>query len=385
MTFESERTKGCAVSVLHVIDNLNPGGTENQCFQIANRTRGQYLSTHLLTLNASGPLLKTFEVAGIPVCEYPISGGFYRPRSLVQILRIAQYMKRQEFDVVQTYGFYSSIPGVLAARIARIPVIIAGKRDMNEVLPRINLLAEKWVWRFSHLIVVNAKRIRDHLIRSEKIAAEKIRVIYNGVDVPNNEIGVRKSLDPGHLAVGMVANFREQKDHATYLEAARLVNEKQGGVQFILIGSGPREEEMKQYSEKLGLNGVVTFLGRQTGQALYDTMTKFSISVLVSYNEGVPNVLLESMALGIPVIGNPSGGIPEIIDDGSNGFLVPYKRPDLLAEKILFLIRHLKSAERMGNAGKEKALREFSYLKMSQEFNNLYRELLERKGSCRSA
>ena len=382
MPMAFKKKTGIPFSVLHVIDNLNPGGTEKQCFEIANRTRGEDFSTHLLTLNASGPLLKKFETAGIPVREYHISGGFYRPRSLLQIWRIAQYMRKEKFDIVQTYGFYSSIPGILSAKIAHVPVVIAGKRDMNEVLPRHSIFAEKWVWRFSDAIVVNAKRIKDYLVHSEKIENEKIKVIYNGVDVHETDNDSCRSQEPGSVVVGMVANFREQKDHATYLEAAKIVIEKKAGVRFVLIGSGPRETEMKEYSKRLGLDGSVTFLGRQTGQELYAAMQQLSVSVLVSFNEGVPNVLLESMALGIPIIGNPSGGIPEIIEDGVNGFLIPYKRPDLLAEKILYLLSHSKSAEEMGRAGQEKAMKEFSYSTMSERFRQLYQQLLEGKG-CR--
>jgi glycosyltransferase involved in cell wall biosynthesis len=364
------------IRILHIIDTLNAGGTEKQCVKIIKGTNKDKFEVQMVTFNRNGPLFHDLEKEGIQVNEFRITRGYYTLTSILQILRLARFIRKGEFHIVQTYGFYSTIPGVLAAKIARVPVVLSGKRDMNEMLPRHKVVVEKLFWRFCDRIVVNAKKIRDYLICDEGISREKIELIYNGVDL--NYCGKFTQMDYHSKAniIGMIANFRKQKDHSTFLIAAANILKDKPDARFVLVGSGPSQDEIKNLAKRLGINDNITFKGTKIGKELHEILNSFTISVLSSTNEGVPNVILESLALGIPVIANPSGGVPEVIEDGLTGYIVPYKRPDILAEKIIYLIDNKDVAMKLGARGREIVTRAFSTKKMLDSFDDLCSNLV---------
>jgi len=294
-------------------------------------------NVQVATLNHKGPLHKKIIEYGIAVKVFDIVSSYYTTNSIKKILRLAGFIRKEKFDIVQTYGYYSTVPGVIAAKLAFTKTIIAGKRDMNEMLTPKKIFTEKLLWKFCNKIVVNAERIRQHLVDHEHVNPENLTVIYNGVDTevfrPN-----RIELIRDQVTVGMIANFRKQKDHETFLLAAKRLYEEDICSRFYLVGSGIYENRVKNLCNRLGLGDAVIFTGTITGSTLLDIYNKLSILVLSSTNEGVPNVILEAMAMGIPVIANPSGGVPELLDDGNTGFLFPFKDVDSLTGKIKFLL-----------------------------------------------
>lgn len=368
------------IKILHIIDSLNIGGTEKQCVEIVKGTRGGKYDVRLVTLNKEGALCRELHESHIPFIELKISGGFYHPKSIIQIFKLALFMRKEKIHIVQTYGFYSTLPGVIAAKIARVPVVIAAKRDMNELISRPKIVAEKILWIFCDRIVVNAKKIQDYLTTKEDVPREKISVIYNGVDL--RVIGSNiKSINYKKKSniVGMIARFRWPKDYKTFLDAAVIVLKTKMDVRFLLIGSGPLEADTKEYAEKLGIQDNVIFCGRKTGEELYNILKSFTISVLSTASEGIPNVLLESMAFGIPIISNPVGGIPELVEDGVSGCFFENERSDMLSEKIIYLLDNIKVAREMGMTGRRRIEQYFSYTVMMNRYTKLYDDLLQKK------
>jgi L-malate glycosyltransferase len=367
------------VRVLHVIDNLLLGGTEKQCFTIVKGLNKERFDVRVIALNKDGPLFGAYLEQGIPIEEIRIGGGFYRPRSILQTLRLSFWMRREEIAIVQTYGFYSTIPAVIAARLAGVPVIIAGKRDLSEFITRGQFLLEKMLWRLCDRIVVNAKGLKANLTAREGVPPERIDVIYNGISIEEYE-GCSCAERCHAKTVGMIANFRHQKDHETYLRAASLVLEQEPQARFLCVGSGINEERMKLLSRSLGIQDQVAFLGRREGAELIGIMSRLSVSVLASTNEGLPNALMESMALSIPVVSNPSGGVLELVEDGRTGYLFPYRRPDILAEKILLLLSHPELAREMGERGRQRIKGHFTKEIMIGHFETLYQNLCQTRG-----
>lgn len=363
------------IRILHIISSLNIGGTERQCVELVKRIDKNRFDVTLLTFNKDGPLYNDVIDAKIPLAEIRIPGSFYRPKSLLQILRIALFIWKGGFHIVQTYGISDNIPGILAAKIARIPIIIGGKRELNEIWPRRKVAAEMILLKRCNKVVANAQKVRDYLALDEKIPGEKIEIIYNGIDLQKYvnfpEMGYASRPD----IVGMIGNFRPQKDQKTFLNAAAEVLKQKPGVRFALVGSGRFEEGMKNYAKELRLQDKVIFYGRKTGQELLDIFKSFTITVLSSTNEGFPNVVMESMALGIPVIANPSGGVPELIVDGVTGYFFPFKRHDVLAEKILYLFNNKAKAEEIGKSSRVSVKDRFDFRLMTSQFENLYEQL----------
>jgi glycosyltransferase involved in cell wall biosynthesis len=368
--------------VLHVIDSLSPGGTEKQCLDLVRGLSSVGVENAVFYFK-TGSLLAELTKLGIPVRTLPL-GSFPSGWFPFRVIRLACAIRRCAPDVVQTYGFYSNLPGLLAALFAGVPVRIAGRRELGEYPPLAQRRGDRWVWRLSHRVIANSEAVRQRLIGHERVAPGKVVVIRNGIDLrhwpfPDHPMGGN-----GEAVVGMVAHFREEKDHATFLRAAREILEVVPSARFCLIGSGPLEAVIRECAHRLGITAQLEFLGRLGGQALQAAVRQFRVSVLTSKSEGLPNVVLESMAAGRPVIATAVGGIPELIEDGVTGFLVPPEDPMSLAERIVCLLKEPSLARSMGERGRQKVEGEFTIERMVGQFHGLYRDLLgERRGRGR--
>jgi len=179
--------------------------------------------------------------------------------------------------------------------------------------------------------------------------------------------------------VCLVANFFPYKGHRDFIEAAALAARDIPSARFILVGDGALRGEIEGRIESLGLGQRVTLLGvREDSMRI---MHLSDVVALCSYEEGFPNVLLEAMAAGRPVIATRVGGVPEIVEDGVTGLLVDPHSPDQLASAMIRLLRATEEAERMGRRGRERASKDFTIEKMVRSYEDLYLELLRSKAS----
>lgn len=362
------------ISMLHIIDSLAMGGAERQAVELLLGIDRKKYDLCLLTFRTESPLRERLIDGGIRVIEIKMSKGFYSPGSLLAMFKLARLMKKMKVKIVQTYGFYSTVPGVIAAKIAGIPVIICCRGHMNDCLPPSKVAAEKFLWRFCDKIVPNAEAIKKDLIASG-VPAKKLVVIHNGINFNDFEPVLNKQGSHKQDLVGMIANFRKEKDHKTFFEAAKIVLKTNRSVKFILIGSGNLMEELKRYAVALGIREDVIFLGNKYGQELTEALRSLSISVLTSESEGISNSILESMAAGIPVISTSVGGMSEAIEDGVSGYLIPPKRPDILAGKITYLLENKDIAAKMGKNGSDKIRKEFNNKLLVFRFEDLYERM----------
>ena len=358
--------------VVHVVDNLMPGGTEKQCVELVRGLERAGVRNTVFYF-AGGPLLSDLQASGADMRYLPV-GAFTSPRFPARVRRLAREIRRLRPDVVQTYGFYSNLPGLIAAAWARVPVRIGGRRDLGDQRTAAQRAVDRVAYRLAQRVVANSDAVRRRLVDAEGIAPTKVVVIRNGVDV-----GAWRPRDEGAAdepMVGMVAHFRAQKDHATFLRAAREVLAVIPSVRFCLVGSGDLETETRRQVHELGLDSRVEFLGRLTGEPLRTAVRRFDVSVLTSKdNEGLPNAVLESMIAGVPVVATAVGGTPEAVEDGITGFLVAPGAPSTVAERVLFLLKEPSAARAMGERGRGKIEREFTIGRMVAQFEGLYHDL----------
>ncbi|MBI2524703.1 MAG: glycosyltransferase [Candidatus Rokubacteria bacterium] len=362
--------------VVHVIDNLAPGGTEKQCLELARGLVALGADSRVLYLQG-GPLLAELEASGLAAHAVPV-GSFRSPRFPRNLARLAGAIRHLGPDVVQTYGFYSNLPGLLAAWLARVPVRVGGRRDLGAHLRPVQRRADRAGWRLADRVVVNSESVRRDLV-VHGVTPAKLVVVRNGVNLALWPAPVPPAVE-GDATVGMVAHFREQKDHVTFLRAAAEVIRRVPAIRFVLVGSGPLEAAMRKRAREMGIADRVEFLGRLEGEALRAAVRRLRVSVLTSKNnEGLPNAVLESMAAGLPVVATPIGGTPEVVEDGLTGFLVPPGDPAALAERIVLLLKDPSMARAMGEKGRRRIAREFPVQRMVSEFHVLYQQLLQRK------
>ncbi len=368
--------------VIHIIDNLSPGGTEMQCLALV-RGLSQNGVENAVFCFRSGPLLEELKRLGTIVRALPC-GSFRSWHFPFRLTGLARAMRQWRADVVQTYGFYSSTPGLPAAFLARVPVRIAGRRDLGDQISPAQRRVDRWSWRFAHRVVANSEAVRRNLIATQYVPPEKVVVIRNGLDLQNWPVWNGAEIDTGDVVVGMLAHFREQKDHATFLRAAKEILAVIPTVRFHLLGSGALEGDTHNFADQLGISSHVEFLGALQGDALRAAVRRFRVSVLTSKNnEGLPNAVLESMAASVPMVATAVGGVEEILEDGVTGFVVPPETPTAVAKQVIRLLKEPLLARRIGQAGRRKVEKEFTIERMVDQFHDLYRDCLRARRGYR--
>jgi glycosyltransferase involved in cell wall biosynthesis len=365
------------IRVVHVIDNLFPGGTERQCVELVRGLAGIGIQNAVFYFKP-GPLLTVLEQAGVIVRALP-QGSLRSARSVLRLIKLARAIRRWDPSVVQTYGVYSNLRGLLAGFFAGVPVRVAGRRDLGESLRPIQHRADRWAWKLAHRIVANSEAVRQQLISQEQVPPDKVVVIRNGVNLRDWPLPDHPVDGNGDAVVGMIAHFREGKGHVTFLRAASEILKVIPSVRFCLVGSGPLEPMIRECAYELGIADQVEFWGHMEGEALRSALRQFRVSVLTSKSEGLPNVVLESMAAGRPVVATAVGGTLEIIEDSVTGFLVPAEDPVTMAERLVCLLKKPSLAWAMGKQGRQKVEREFTLERMVDQFQRLYRDLYRAK------
>jgi L-malate glycosyltransferase len=362
-----------ALRVVHVLDNLLLGGTEGQCFELARGLHQLGVSNHVIYFSG-GPRLEQFRAAGIPTLSFDI-GTFTAPRFPLRVGHLARTLSRLRPHVVQSYGFYSNVPAALAGVLARTPARIASRRDLGDQRTPAQRRVDGWGYRLAHRIVANSDAVRRQLVDREKVSNKKVAVIRNGLDL---EFWMGNEPGPADVPiVGMVANFRDQKDHPTFLAAAQQVLAVVPGVRFQLIGNGELEQATRAHAARLGIGDKVEFLGRLQGEALRAAVRRLHVSVLSSKdNEGLPNSVLESMAAGVPVVTTDVGGAGEVVEDSVSGFVIPPQSPAALRDRVLFLLKEPQAAREMGRRARARVQAMCSIDRMVSDFHALYRQVL---------
>lgn len=214
----------------------------------------------------------------------------------------------------------------------------------------IALFCERLSASIGHGPIICVSNFDRNLARRHHFPGTKIRVVPNGMpDFPAAHH--RESHDPARVI--MVARFAAPKDFRTVLRAVALLP----SVQLELVGEGPDQSDIKQLAEELNLGARCTFSG--TVHDVPRRLQEAGVFVLSSRTEGLPVCIIEAMRAGLPVIASAVGGIPELVDDGVSGLLVPPRDARALAEALSRLIENPGLAQSMGRAGRQRFLDHF--------------------------
>jgi glycosyltransferase involved in cell wall biosynthesis len=365
--------------VLQFITGFHVGGTERHVAHLATRLDPARFEVHLACLQPAGPLYAEMEASGFPLTSYPIR-GFLRLDTLRQQLRFAAYLKEQAIDIVHAYGFYPIVFAVPVARLAGAPVVLASIRDNGDPWSRAQRLVQMCASRMAHGVLVNATAVRDRLSAGGH-ARGGISVIRNGVDLdrfapgpPDPALRESLGLPADAPLVVAVSRLNPMKGMDDYVQALALLADRHTEARFVIVGDGASRRELEEQARRLGLARRLVFTGTRLDIAAI--LSQAAVSVVPSLSEGLPNIVLESMAAGVPVVATRVGGIPEILEEGVSGFLVPPCDAPALAAAIERLLADPLMARRMGDAGRMRAATRFSMSSMVRQTESLYRALL---------
>ncbi len=373
--------------ILFAIGSLGLGGAEKQMALLIKRLGRMNFNCHLFALEPFGPLKNHLIATGVKIH----SGGYYSEKSwtakiflLIRAqLRLGRVIRKINPDIIHAYLPLTNFMGSLAGRISHVPMIITSKRALGTHQDRNRgwRVFDMASFRFSHYVTVNSKAVGADTIRRDRGNAAKIRLIYNGLNLEElttmiankREIREALQLDPIHKIVITVANLIPYKGHSELLKAAAMVIKRFSNSIFLLVGEDRGiQKGLEQQAQELGIGSSIIFLGQR--KDIPDLMAASDISLLPSHEEGFSNVVLESMAAGLPVVATRVGGNPEAIMDGETGWLVPPGNPEELAMKIMDLLEDPEKAEKWGEAGKRRVKENFSDERMVDEHIKLYRK-----------
>lgn len=355
-----------------MINSFETGGTERQFISLAKSLNQKRFSLEIGCLQTLGPLR---DLVG-NVHQFELGGSLYGLHSWRARLRLSRRLREQAIQIAHAFDFYSNLTLIPAARWAGTPVVIGSLRQLGDLLTPRQFSIQKFFFRYCDVVVCNSQAAAARL-SSSGFPEGKIRVIGNALvqelfetcppSVPRK---------PGMLRIGMIARMNAHyKNHLIFLQAAARVIKSFPNAEVVLVGDGPLRESLEAECRALGIGERVRFVGDR--RDIPEVLASLDISVVPSDSESLSNVILESMAAGVPVVASDVGGNPELLGE-DRGILVPCRDHNALASALTALLENATYRESLGRAAKTFA-RQFSAESITAQYEALYAETLSRK------
>jgi glycosyltransferase involved in cell wall biosynthesis len=389
------------VKVVRVIARLNMGGPAlHVAYLTAGLRERGYDTTLVAGTLARGEDSMAFvaEDLGIEIVRIEELGREISPlRDLRAIVRLARVLRRERPQILHTHTAKAGTVGRLAAILAgsrRPPVVVHTfhghvlRGYFGPMRTRFFLLLERWLAAHTTALIAVGPQVRDDLVALGVAPADRFAVIRLGIEL---EERVRPSEDgraetrrylgvaDDRFVVGWVGRMTAVKRTDDVLAAFKRLRD--GGVEasLCMVGDGPDRERLERRAAELGVIRDTLFLGYQEDVAPF--YAAFDTLVLPSANEGTPVSVIEALAAETPVVATRVGGVPDVVRDGEEGFLVDTGATDELAERLTRLARDPKLRQRLGRSGRDRVLKRYAVERLLDDVDRLYRELLAASGA----
>jgi glycosyltransferase involved in cell wall biosynthesis len=385
MSTTATRTAADRVRVVTLVDALGlQGGAERLALLIATRLDTQRFES-ILCVSRSPPqhhvdvptqqLLEQLARDGVRFMPLERRG-----KGDIWIWgRLERFLRRERVQVLHAHKFGSNVWGTLVGRLARVPVVLAHEHTWSyEGQPLRRFLDRELIARGATRFIAVSREDRRRMIDVEGIDPSRTLFVPNGVppsprpsgrDV-RAELGIR----PDAPVIGTVGVHRPQKALDVLLHATTILVKEWPELRVLMVGDGPEQASLEALAEELGVSGIVKFLGRRSD--VPDVLRAFNVAVCCSDFEGSPLAVMEYMEAGLPVVATAVGGIPDLIEPGVHGLLVPPQQPAALVDAISELLRDPEHAHAMGALGRERRRTEFDIDVLVHRLEELYIELL---------
>ncbi len=368
------------IRVLQVIGGNEIGGAEEHVLALCNGLDKDSFAPFLACL-CRGPLHGAAEGQGIAVRTLDMKN----PWDLTVIPQLVKLMKTLNIDIVHTHGSRANLTARISARWLNLPIVTTVHSSLAQ-----DYLSKKAAWAamlLDRLTMPSASRVItiSNFLQPEakERGARRTVTIYNGINPARfsglellENIYLELGIEPGVPLVGTIGRLHPVKGLHYFLEAAQLVSLTHPGVKFLVVGSGPLEQDLRQKASDLNIADKVLFTGYYP--EIQRVLAILDILCLPSISEGMGLVLLEAMFFGKPVVASKVGGVPELVRHEENGLLVPPGDPILMAASISRLLDDKVLAARLGANG-QRRFQEFSLERMLERTQKLYQEILQEK------
>lgn len=336
------------IKTVLLLQDLHLGGTQRHALELAKRLDPARFETEVWTLMGGEGFLPKAVEYGLRVRQLS-RGPSVGPAGLWGLW---QGLRAFRPDALLALTVVPNIWGRVLGRLARVPAVVANCRGGDDLWRQ----HEAVLKHLAHHHICNAKALRTALIDRYRLDPECIDVIPTGVDTAH--FSPRPEERDEECVLLCVARLAPIKDHETLIRAFELVQPKHPKARLRLVGDGElREQLARRMAASPAREAMELLPGTPDPASQY---AKASGVVLSSVNEGMPNVLLEAMAMGLPCVGTAVGGVPEVIRHGSTGFVVSKKDPQALALALDEILGNQALRERFGEQGRRTALAEHS-------------------------
>ena len=373
------------VRVVYLAHAFMVGGAEEMVLNLV-RHLPQRFEPLVCCIHEAGPIGAEIARTGTPVTVLGLNPGLRRPWD---VARIQRYLSDARPQIVHTFLLTASLYGRLAAMLARVPIVIGTEVNIYEHKRGSHAMAERLLMAGTDRVVVSAESVREFYIRQVHADPAKVEVIYNAVDWSQLQTtmtreAMRASLGLASAATvaGIIARLTEQKAHGCLFDALAATPEL-AGVQLLVVGDGELGAALRARTEALGLTSRVHFLGAR--RDLGNLLAAMDVFVLPSLWEGLPLSLVLAMGAGVPVVATNVAGIPEVVEEGRTGLLVPPADSAALGRALARLFGDASLRQRLGRDARAAVLPRFGVDGYVSSVTHLYDRLLSKRGTVSAA
>jgi glycosyltransferase involved in cell wall biosynthesis len=368
-----------------LIDSLGLGGAERLLVTYLQHIDTTQFEPRVCALNVrdDNPAAVDIQRLGIPVDLVSIP----KLQDLTGLPRLVRYLRQQQADLVHTQLQFADALGSIAAKILRIPTVSTLHTRQGPARSRSSLWRRQFTWwaqrHFCDQVIAVSEDARQHYLELGHLSPGQVMTLYNGIDLSHftcpdeaRRLAQRQALGipPRAPLLITVAVLRPAKGIQYLIETLPPILKAVPDVHYLVVGSGEHEAALKAATQQHGVAERVIFTGAR--KDIPDLLALSDIFVLPTLDEALPTVLAEAMAAQKPIIASRVGGVPEMVEHGRNGLLVPPGDPVRLAEACLQILQNSDQARKMGQAGREIVEQRFNIRRQAQQLSELYQGLL---------
>lgn len=336
--------------VLYLSHAFMVGGAEEMVLNLVRHLPDRF-EPFVTCINQAGPIGEEIRKTGVPFRVLGLDPGIRRPWHL---LGIERHLRQVQPDIVHTFLLTASLYGRAAAMLARVPIVVGTEVNIYQQKRPHHVLAERLLMRGTNRVVVSAESVRDFYTRQVHADPTRVDVIYNAVDwsqlqttMPSGAMRASVGVPAAAPLAGIIARLTEQKAHRHLFDAIAGRPEL-ATLHLLVIGDGELREELRAQVDRLGLAARVHFLGAR--RDLGDLLAAIDLFVMPSLWEGLPLSMVLAMGAGLPVVATRVAGIPEVVENGVTGLLVPPADVPALGAALARLVSDQQLRETLGAA-----------------------------------
>ena len=370
------------IKIAYIIDTIvtPSAGTEKQLLYLLNGLDYEKVQPYLICFYQS-------EWMKSQTFKFPVY--FLNLRSLfsTDFFKAYNYFKKlhsqEKFDIAQTFFRDGNIFGTIAAKLAKVKVIISSRRNIGYWHDKIQINILKFLQKYTTYYLANSQAAVDMTMKIEGASKDKFKIIYNGLDLDKfkslpssarETVRAEWKLTDSDIVVGTVANLRPVKRLDTVVESAKELIPMYKNLKFVFIGEGPDRDSLQDLIDRYEISEYFRLPG--SSENIPSVLSAFDIALLPSSNESFSNSLIEYMASKLPIIATRVGGNSEAINHEVNGLLYDLEDTNGLTNSLKIILEHKEKAKALAEQASKKAFEEYSIEKMISNHIDFYSTII---------